>query len=85
MKMRIIKRYTDNLEEIMNPSYTTDSYTPNMGDFSLDINTFLDAKLDMILIKSQRTLKTYLPSEKSVHPTTPTRELSHDYWNNSNN
>jgi hypothetical protein len=62
--MRIIKQCVDNLEEMTNFSQSSDSYAPSMGDFILDTSTYLDAKIEMMLIKKQRTFKTYL--EKSA-------------------
>jgi hypothetical protein len=83
--MRIIKRYSDNLEAINSSINHVDSYAPNMGDFSLDTSVFLDSKIDIMLNKNHNKLKTYLPSEKASHPKTPAHESSHDLRNNRNN
>jgi hypothetical protein len=82
--MRITKRYTDNLEELNNSIYHVDSYAPNMGDFNLDISTFMKAKMDVILNKNQKYLKTHLTLEKSSQSGKTLMRESHNYIRNYN-
>jgi hypothetical protein len=68
VKMRIIKRCLDNLEQLTELTYHSDSYGPNAGDFVLYAEDFRDGKMEVILNRSRKQLKPYLPSEKVSTP-----------------
>jgi hypothetical protein len=65
--MNTIKYYWEILEGLNHLPCHPDSYTPYMGDFSLDITRFLDGAMEAIFSESQRNLINYLPASNTYH------------------
>jgi hypothetical protein len=82
--METDKHYINKLEELRCTPYYPDYYTPNMGDFSLDITYFLCGKLEAIFDQSQKDLIVYTPAKNTSYSQKLPLGTSWDYMGNFN-